>query len=51
VRSRQPGPGSGPEGRRALELAERVAAAIAEHARKLAVPPTASPGVPELRGA
>jgi predicted dehydrogenase len=35
VRTRRPAPASGPEGRRALELAERVAAAIAEHARKL----------------
>ena len=35
VRTRRPAPASGPEGRRALELAERVAAAIAAHARKL----------------
>ncbi|MGH9812887.1 MAG: Gfo/Idh/MocA family oxidoreductase, partial [Candidatus Acidiferrales bacterium] len=35
VRTRRPAPATGPEGRRALELAERVAAAIAEHARKL----------------
>jgi predicted dehydrogenase len=35
VRTRRPAPASGPEGRRALELAGRVAAAIAEHARKL----------------
>ncbi|MBI2955800.1 MAG: Gfo/Idh/MocA family oxidoreductase, partial [Acidobacteria bacterium] len=35
VRTRRPGPASGPEGRRALEVAERVAAAMAAHARKL----------------
>ncbi|MFQ5664031.1 MAG: gfo/Idh/MocA family oxidoreductase, partial [Terriglobia bacterium] len=35
VRTRQSGPASGREGRRALELAERVAAGIAEHSRKL----------------
>ncbi|MCI0403351.1 MAG: Gfo/Idh/MocA family oxidoreductase [Acidobacteria bacterium] len=35
VRTRRPAPAAGPEGRRALELAERVAAGIAEHARKL----------------
>ena len=35
VRTRRPAPAGGPEGRRALELAERVAAAIAAHARKL----------------
>jgi predicted dehydrogenase len=43
VRTRKPRPVTGEEGRRALELAERVAAAIAEHARRLAVaiPPAA----------
>ena len=35
VRTRQPGPANGPEARRALALAEQVAAGIAEHARKL----------------
>jgi predicted dehydrogenase len=35
VRSRQPGPVTGREARRALALAERVATGIAEHARKL----------------
>lgn len=38
ARTRRPGPVTGREGRRALELAERVAAGIAEHARKLPVP-------------
>jgi len=41
VRTRRPAPASGREGRRALELAERVAAAIAAHARKL--PPSVVP--------
>jgi len=36
VRTREPGPVTGPEARRALALAERVAAGISEHARKLA---------------
>ncbi len=35
VETRQPGPANGREARRALELAERVAAGIAAHARKL----------------
>ena len=42
VRTRQAGPVSGAEGRRALELAERVAAAIAAHARKLPATLTAA---------
>lgn len=37
VRSRQAGPVTGQEARQALELAERVAAGIAQHARKLPV--------------
>jgi predicted dehydrogenase len=37
VRTRQPGPVTGAEARRALALAERVAAGIAAHARKLPV--------------
>ncbi len=41
VRTRQPAPANGSEGRRALELANRVAGAIAEHARK--VPAAAFP--------
>ena len=41
VRTRQPAPANGSEGRRALELADRVARAIAEHARK--VPAAAFP--------
>ena len=36
VRTRKPGPASGEEGRRALELAERVAAGIEVHGRKVA---------------
>ncbi len=36
VRTRQHGPVSGEEGRRALELAERVAAGMEEHGRKVA---------------
>jgi predicted dehydrogenase len=43
VRTRQAGPVSGAEGRRALELAERVAAAIAAHARKFPATLTAAP--------
>ena len=35
VRTRQAGPVTGAEGRRALEVAERVAQGIAEHARKV----------------
>ena len=35
VRTRQPGPVTGQEGRQALALAERVAGGIVEHARKL----------------
>jgi len=35
VRTREPGPANGVEARRALALAERVAAGITEHARKL----------------
>ncbi|MBI4466843.1 MAG: Gfo/Idh/MocA family oxidoreductase, partial [Acidobacteria bacterium] len=42
VRTREPRPVSGPEGRRALELAERVAAGIADHARKLPAEMTAA---------
>ncbi len=41
VRTRKPAPANGHEGRRALELAERVAAAIAAHAQKL--PPSVVP--------
>lgn len=41
VRTRQAGPVSGPEGRRALVVADQVAQAIAEHARK--VPQAAFP--------
>ena len=42
VRTRQPGPVTGPEARRALALAERVAAGIAAHARKLPATLTAA---------
>lgn len=42
VRTRESRPVTGEEGRRALELAERVAAGIAEHARKLPVTVTAT---------
>ncbi len=41
VRTRRPAPANGLEGRRALELAERVATAIAAHAQKL--PPSVVP--------
>lgn len=44
VRTRQPGPAHGVEARRVLALAERVAARIAEHARKLPTEVTAGPG-------
>jgi predicted dehydrogenase len=42
LHTRRPGPANGPEARRALELAERVATGIAEHATKL--PAEALPG-------